>query len=190
MSWNWKPSGSEMWMVVPAKNIVHTKEMQTVIGDLTLPMANITRVPGDGYIVDGVHPSFDLSQVRPETFMPKVGGMDFMSDGRMVVSTWDAAGSVFMLNNINAASPEDIIVTKIAEGLAEPLGLSVVDDEIYIMQKQELTKLVDNNNDGLIDEYHTICDDWQVSANFHEFGFGMAYKDGHFYAALATAIEP
>jgi len=190
LSWNWKPSGSEMWMVVPAKNIVHTKEMQTVIGDLTLPMANITRVPGDGYMVDGVHPSFDLSQVRPETFMPKVGGMDFMSDGRMVVSTWDAAGSVFMLNNINAASPEDIIVTKIAEGLAEPLGLSVVDDEIYIMQKQELTKLVDNNNDGLIDEYQTICDDWQVSANFHEFGFGMAYKDGHFYAALATAIEP
>ena len=190
LSWNWKPSGSEMWMVVPANNIVHAKDMQSVIGDLTLPMANITKVPGDGYMVDGVHPSFDLSQVRPETFTPRVGGMDFMSDGRMVVSTWDAAGSVYMLDNLNAADPNDIKVTKIAEGLAEPLGLTVVDDEIYVMQKQELTKLVDNNGDELIDEYHTISDDWQVSANFHEFGFGMAYKDDHFYAALATAIEP
>ncbi len=190
LSWNWKPNGSEMWMVIPSGNILHTVDMQKVIGDLTLPMANLTRVPGDGYMVDGVHPSFDLSQVRPETFMPRVGGMDFMSDGRMVVSTWDAAGSVFMLDNLKAENPEDIKVTKIAEGLAEPLGLSIVDDEIYIMQKQELTKLVDNNNDGLIDEYQTVCDDWQVSANFHEFGFGMAYKDGHFYAALATAIEP
>jgi len=49
LSWNWKPSGSEMWMVVPANNIVHAKDMQSVIGDLTLPMANITKVPGDGY---------------------------------------------------------------------------------------------------------------------------------------------
>lgn len=190
LSWNWKPSGSEMWTVIPAENIMHTADMQKVIGDLTLPMANLTRVPGDGYMVDGVHPSFDLSQVRPESFTPKVGGMDFMSDGRMVVSTWDAAGSVYMLDNLDAENSEDIKVTKIAEGLAEPLGLSVVDDEIYIMQKQELTKLVDNNDDGLIDEYHTVSDDWQVSANFHEFGFGMAYKDGYFYAALATAIEP
>ena len=190
LSWNWKPSGSEMWMVVPAENIVHTKEMQSAIGDLTLPMANITKIPGDGYMVDGVHPSFDLSQVRPETFTPRVGGMDFMSDGRMVVSTWDAAGSVYMLDNLKAENPEEIKVTKIAEGLAEPLGLSIVADEIYVMQKQELTKLNDNDGDGLIDEYETISDDWQVSANFHEFGFGMAYKDGHFYAALATAIEP
>jgi cytochrome c len=35
-----------------------------------------------------------------------------------------------------------------------------------------------------------VCDRWQVSANFHEFAFGLAYKDGYFYAALATAIEP
>lgn len=190
LSWNWKPYGSEMWSVIPANNIVHTKEMQSSIGDLTLPMANITKVPGDGYMVDGVHPSFDLSQVRPETFTPRVGGLDFMSDGSMIISTWDAAGSVYRLDNIKAENPNDIKVTKIAEGLAEPLGLAVVDDEIYVMQKQELTQLIDNDNDGIIDEYQTVSDDWQVSANFHEFGFGLAYKEGNFYAALATAIEP
>ena len=65
-----------------------------------------------------------------------------------------------------------------------------MDDEIYIMQKQELTKLVDNDKDGIIDEYQTVCNAWDVTANFHEFGFGLAYKDGYFYATLATGILP
>jgi cytochrome c len=29
-----------------------------------------------------------------------------------------------------------------------------------------------------------------VSANFHEFAFGLLYKDGYFYGTLATAINP
>ncbi len=70
------------------------------------------------------------------------------------------------------------------------LGIKVVDGEIYVLQKQELTKLIDNDKDGLIDEYQTIADDWTVSANFHEFSFGLVYKDGYFYGALATDILP
>lgn len=190
LSLNWKPNGADAWKVIPPSALFHTKDMQSVIGDLTLPMANFNQMPGDGSVLNAVHPSFDLSQMRPDEFAPRVGGMDFMSDGRMVVSTWDAAGSVYMLDNLKAENHNDINVTKIAEGLAEPLGLKIVDDEIYVMQKQELTKLVDNNKDGLIDEYQTICDKWKVSANFHEFGFGLAYKDGYFYATLATAIDP
>ena len=63
-------------------------------------------------------------------------------------------------------------------------------DTIYVMQKHEMTRLVDTNGDDIIDEYQTLCDDWKVSSNFHEFGFGLAYKDGYFYATLATAINP
>lgn len=53
-----------------------------------------------------------------------------------------------------------------------------------------MTELVDNNGDDIIDEYKTLCDDWDVSANFHEFGFGLEEKDAYLYATLATAIEP
>jgi len=79
---------------------------------------------------------------------------------------------------------------RIAFGLSEPLGVKVVNDTIYVMQKHEMTRLIDNNGDDIIDEYQTLCDDWKVSSNFHEFGFGLAYKDGYFYATLATAINP
>ncbi|MEZ4987500.1 MAG: hypothetical protein R2795_21050 [Saprospiraceae bacterium] len=36
---------------------------------------------------------------------------------------------------------------------------------------------------GTIDEYRTLSNDWLVSANFHEFAFGI--QRTYFYAALA-----
>jgi cytochrome c len=116
--------------------------------------------------------------------------MDFLSDGRLAVSTWDAEGAVYILDGVQSGDPSKIKVEKIAKGLAEPLGLKVVDDTIFVLQKQELTKLIDHDGDGIIDEYFTLCNDWKVSDNFHEFAFGLEYKDGYFYAALAIAILP
>lgn len=147
-------------------------------------------IPGDGAPLSEVHPAYDLSQARPEEFLPKVAGMDFLPDGRLVVSTWDASGAVYVLDNVSSGDPKQIKVKRIAAGLAEPLGLKVVDGAIYVLQKQELTKLVDNNGDDVIDEYQCFAKGWRASANFHEFAFGLVYKEGFFYAALAIAINP
>jgi cytochrome c551/c552 len=146
-------------------------------------------IPGDQREVAGLHPSFDLFQARPHDFEPMVGGIDFMPDGRMVVTTWDPEGSVYLVENYTA-EPQDIKVTRIARGLAEPLGVKVVDGDIYVMQKQELTKLVDSNGDGFIDTYQMVANDWSVTDNFHEFAFGLEYQDGYFYATLAVAVLP
>ena len=121
---------------------------------------------------------------------PKVGGMDFLSDGRLVVSTWTKEGGVYILDGVGEKDNSQIRVRKIASGLAEPLGLCIVDDRIFINQKQEITELIDHDGDELIDEYKNICNAWGVSANFHEFTFGLIHKDGHLYANLATGILP
>jgi cytochrome c len=148
------------------------------------------KIPGDKSPLLEVHPSFTLSQARPNDFLPKVAGMDFMSDGRLVVSTWDPTGGVYMLSNVKSGDPSKITVKRIASGLAEPLGVKVVNDTIYVLQKQELTRLVDKNGDGVIDEYQCFAKGWRASSNFHEFAFGLVYKDGFFYATLAIAINP
>ncbi|MEM1323233.1 MAG: family 16 glycoside hydrolase [Bacteroidota bacterium] len=184
----WRTDDSE-YVLVPTTALVHNVKDRPGKG-FTLPMASERRIPGDGIALTEVHPSYDLSQARPETFLPKVGGMDFLSDGRLVVSTWDANGSVYLLDGVQSGDPSKINVTLIAKGFAEPLGLKVVDDEIYVLQKQELTRLIDLDGDDIIDEYQTVSNAWKVSPNFHEFAFGLAYKDGYFYAALATAINP
>ncbi len=190
LSLRWKKPGAKNFEIVPETSLSHTVADRKGTKDKTLPMASRIRIPGDKYPLKEVHPSYDLSQARPNDFLPKVGGIDFLSDGRVVISTWDPAGSVYILDNTESGDPDKITVKTIAKGFAEPLGLRVVDDEIYVLQKQELTKLIDNNGDEIIDEYQTLSNKWRVSANFHEFCFGLAYKDGYFYAALATAINP
>ncbi|MBK8547400.1 MAG: DUF1080 domain-containing protein [Saprospiraceae bacterium] len=190
LSFNWKRPGHKEYEVISPFNIYHTTDMRGDLQGFSLPMANVSKIPGDQFPLQDVHPSFDLFQARPDDFQPRVGGMDFLSDGRLVVSTWDADGAVYIIENAQSGVPSKMKVKKIAFGLAEPLGLKVVNDTIYVMQKQEMTCLVDVNGDDIIDEYKTLSDDWDVSANFHEFGFGLTFKEGYFYATLATAINP
>jgi cytochrome c len=189
LSLNWAKVGQEL-SPISAADISHLPNDGEDLSKFNLPMASASKIPGHKSNLTDVHPSFDLAQARPNDFKPKVGGMDFKKDGSMIISTWESTGSIWRLENIQTGDPSKIKVTKIASGLAEPLGVKVVDDTIYVMQKQELTKLVDLNSDGLIDQYITVCDDWLVSANFHEFGFGLEYKEGFFFATLATAINP
>ncbi len=190
ISLQWIPSGAKGFDVIPNSALRHKKSMLKEVRPY-IPREELVRtIPGDQNPLQEVHPSFDLAQARPDWFKPKVGGMDFLSDGRLVICTWDSTGSVFVLDGVHGDNPEDIQVTRIASGLAEPLGLKVVEDEIYVQQKQELTQLIDHDGDGFTDEYRTVSDQWQVSSNFHEFAFGLEYEDGYFYATLATAIDP
>ncbi|MFZ1706026.1 MAG: family 16 glycoside hydrolase [Saprospiraceae bacterium] len=190
LSFNWKRPGKKEYEVISPFNIYHTVAMRGDLQGYSLPMANVSKIPGDQFAIQDVHPSFDLFQARPDDFKPKVAGMDFLSDGRLVISTWEADGAVYIIDHVKDGDPAKMKVKKIAFGLAEPLGLKIVNDTIYVMQKQEMTCLVDVDGDDIIDEYRTLSDVWQVSANFHEFGFGLAFKDGYFYATLATAINP
>ena len=189
LSLQWLDPVTQIYELIPADMLqVQQQDLRDVVAVSTDPDL-IKSVAGDKKEVPGVHPSFDLSQARPEAFQPMVGGIDFLADGRMVVSTWDPEGSVYLVENFHAA-PKDIKVKRIALGLAEPLGIKVVDGEIYVLQKQELTRLVDTNGDDIIDRYELVSNNWSVTTNFHEFAFGLEYQDGYFYAAFATAILP
>jgi cytochrome c len=146
--------------------------------------------PGDGLPLDAVHPAFDLQTVRPADFEPAVGGLDVLPDGRLVLCTWDKDGAVWILSGVDGEDRGAITARRYAAGLAEPLGLTLVDGRLYVLQKQELTELIDRDADGTVDEYRCVAAGWPVSANFHEFAFGLAYADGAFWANLAVAIDP
>jgi cytochrome c len=91
--------------------------------------------------------------------------------------------------NVETGDTNRITVKRFAAGLAEPLGLEVVNGEIYVLQKHELTKLIDHNGDDIADEYASICSNWGATADFHEFAFGLVYKDGYFYATMSMAMR-
>ncbi|MCP4830240.1 MAG: hypothetical protein GY889_15320, partial [Proteobacteria bacterium] len=94
----------------------------------------------------GLHPSFRVEKIAPQGFEPRVGGMGLRSDGSLIVASWDLDGAVFL---VDPAAPQEQRVRRIAEGLHEPLGLTVVDDRIFVLQKQELTELIDTDGDDV-----------------------------------------
>jgi cytochrome c len=192
LSLSWKRPGAKDFEIVPSSALMCRK------GEMHITSPGPKKIihplergrPGDGLPLESVHPSYDLMTVRPEGFEPKVGGMDWLSDGRLVISTWDPIGCVYILDGVRGDDRSKITVKRFASGLAEPLGVCVVNDRIFVLQKQELTELIDRDKDGVADEYRCVCSGWNVSANFHEFAFGLVFKDGTFYANLATAIVP
>jgi glucose/arabinose dehydrogenase len=119
----------------------------------------------------------------PEGEVLEVGGIGFMSDGDLIAST--RRGQVWRVSNPSAANPEDATFTLICEGLHEGLGLAVVNDAIFVMQRGEISKLVDLDGDTLIDEVQTITQDWGMTGNYHEFGFGLPVdQNGDMYFSL------
>lgn len=137
--------------------------------------------------LESLHPSFTLENLAPPGFEPKVGGMAFRDDGKIVVASWDSDGAVFLLD---LDAPEEQRVKRIAEGLHEPLGLSIVGERIFVLQKQELTELIDTDGDEVIDRYRAVSYDWPSSANFHSFAFGLLPKDDEFYFLLSICVLP
>jgi glucose/arabinose dehydrogenase len=126
----------------------------------------------DYYTVDYLTP--------PEGEVLEVGGMDFLADGTLLVST--RRGRVWWVDNALAEDPADARFHIFAEGLHEGLGLKVVNDEIYVMQRGELSHLIDLDGDQICDRIEVVSQDWGMSGNYHEFAFGLPMdSDGNFY---------
>lgn len=125
--------------------------------------------------------------VQPEGARIEVGGMDFLPDGRLVLST--RRGQVWIVDDPLAADPAQAKFHLFAEGLQEGLGLTVVDGEIYVLQRSELSILRDKDGDGRCDEIETVSNQWGLSGNYHEFAYGLPRDpQGNFYVAFNVSF--
>jgi hypothetical protein len=149
--------------------------------------------PGDGLPLTGVHPDLTLTDLRPNGFQPQVTGMDWLPDGRLAICTWggsqNSLGEVYLLSNVTGVTnPTRVTAQRITSGLKEPMGIKYVDGKLYVSQKNGLTELNDTNGDWVTDSTRIIAT-WPYGGNFHEFAFGLLYKDGFFYINLSVAID-
>lgn len=73
----------------------------------------------------GVHPGYTLSSLRPAGFEPRISGMDFLPDGRMVICTWDnfskSMSPVYLLSNVETGDRSKVTFKEIAGNLRETL---------------------------------------------------------------------
>ncbi|MGV9456760.1 ricin-type beta-trefoil lectin domain protein [Streptomyces sp. NPDC003635] len=189
----WKPPDAPGFSVVPNSVLSTDADVVRVTSPGRKECEAGADSPGDGLPLTGVHPNYTLTNLRPNGFEPQVSAMDWLPDGRLAVATWggsnNTAGEVYLLSNVTGSTgPDKVTAKKVATGLKEPMGIKYVDGKLYISQKHELTELNDTNGDEVTDRYRRVAT-WPFGGNFHEFAFGLLYKDGFFYLNLSVSIN-
>ena len=118
----------------------------------------------------------------------RISAVDFFSDGTTAaVCTWD--GGVWIVKNIDEKL-ENVEWKMFADGLHEPMGLRIVDDKIYTVADDQITRFHDLNNDGEADYYECFNNDWDLTSGFHAFCFDLQTdKAGNFYFAFGAPVR-
>jgi hypothetical protein len=117
------------------------------------------------------------------------GGLDFFKDGkRAALSTW--SGDVWIVSGLDATLAH-LEWRRYATGLFQALGLKIVDEKIYVLGRDQITRLHDLNGDGEADWYECFNNDVQVTPGFHEFTFDLQTDpQGNFYFAKGGPVNP
>lgn len=131
------------------------------------------------YVVDAL----TLPNENPWKSWMRPSGLDFFSDGRLAVCTLN--GDVWVVSGIDDKL-ERLEWRRFATGLYEPLGLRVVNDKVYILGRDQITRLHDLNDDGEADFYENFNNDAPASANYHGFAMDLCTDSaGNFYYTRA-----
>ncbi len=111
----------------------------------------------------------------------QVGGLDFLPDGRVALC--------FHRGEVYWHEPASGSWTRFAEGLHEPLGLLArSESEVLVLQRPELTRLIDGDGDGAAERYETLSDGFGITGNYHEFNYGpVRDARGDLWISLNTA---
>ena len=188
----WKPPWQDHFEVVqePVISTPREEQRRTSPGKkrmLRMPASNGLDV--DRIEVTDRHPALDIESIALERTEGLIGGLDALSNGDLVAAVWkEGRGRVVVVENFREKT-RPLRVRDFAGGLEFPLGVKVVDDEVFVLQKQELTHLIDNDADGVADEYHTVANNWPITTDYQELAFGLGFSKGSFYAGLGIPIE-
>ncbi len=111
-----------------------------------------------------------LTVLEPPEIVLEVGGLDVLPDGRPIVAT--RRGEVWIVEGAYAEPAFEPRFTRFAAGLHEPLGAYWSGRSLYVAQRGELTRLIDEDGDDVADLYECASEPWGLSGNYHEFAFG------------------
>lgn len=145
---------------------------------------NTSRTPDGAYVVDRLTPPKD----NPWNRRVRFGGFDFFQNGTSAaVSTWD--GDVWIVTGIDD-SLKNLQWRRFASGEFETLGLKIVNDQVYTVGRDQITRYHDVNGDGEADFYENFNNDLTSSPGFHEFVFDLhTDPEGNFYFAKAGPVR-
>lgn len=117
-----------------------------------------------------------------------VSGHDFFSQpDRMAIST--VHGDVWLVDGVHA-DLKQLVWKRFATGLYQPLGLRIVRDQIYVLGRDQITRLHDTNGDGEADYYESFNHSADTSAGGHDFSTCLETdSDGNFWYVSQRGVH-
>jgi hypothetical protein len=120
------------------------------------------------YAIDTI----DLPTNNPWKALVFIGDHDFLSDGSGIVATMQ--GDVWRVTGLDDEL-KDVRWRRIASGLHQALGVVVQNDEIYVLGRDQITRLHDKNGDGEMDYYECFSNALATSVSGHDYTCGLAF---------------
>ncbi|MBC7818284.1 MAG: hypothetical protein IAG10_15465, partial [Planctomycetaceae bacterium] len=154
---------------ITTRGVVSDKDEPLVVDTLTLPFDNpykaLMFVGGHDFFVSGTALAAGAGDRKPSE-LPAASAVP-------LTQAFDAAlctlhGDVWLVSGIDDKL-EKLTWKRFATGLFQPLGLKIVKNQIYVVGRDQITRLHDLNDDGEADWYENFNNDGQVSANGHEY---------------------
>jgi len=135
--------------------------------------------------------SFTIPRENPWKSWLRTTGIDFSPDGKTAyLCTWD--GDVWKVVGVADDTALNADWKRIAAGLFQPLGIKLVNGEIFVTCRNQLVRLHDLNGDGEMDYHEAFNSDHLVTEHFHEFAMGLQVDEesNFYYAKSARHARP
>ncbi len=153
-------------------------------GDAALEVTGALGADSGPYAVDTI----PLPTANPWRSWIRPTGVDFFRDGRAAIATF--SGDVWIASGVDRTLAK-VGWRRFAAGLYEPLGLRIVDDVVYVLGRDQITRLVDVDRDGEADSYESFNHDAVVWPTYNNFAFDLQTDQaGNFYYAKGALNTP
>ena len=139
----------------------------------------------DAYVVETV----TLPEDNPWHSWMRPSGLDFLPDGRCALCTMN--GDVWIVGGLDATLSH-VTWKRFATGLYEPLGLRIVNGDVYVLGRDQITRLHDLNGDGEADFYENFNNDCVTAPQYHAFNLDLQTdsKGNFYYAVDGNGVPP
>ena len=144
-------------------------------GKTVTTRGRIGLAPGP-YVVDTI----TVPEENPWKSWIRCSGFDFFEDGESAAVS-SVTGDVWIVSGIND-NLKELKWRRFATGLFQPLGLKILKGKIYVLGRDQITRLHDLNQDGEADFYENFNNDISISNHYHEFCLNLSTDPaGNFY---------
>jgi len=110
----------------------------------------------------------------PDGVVLEASAVQMMRDGKLAVAS--RRGEIWMIEDPLAQEVKASQFKRFAHGLHEPLSLTQKGDGwLYVTQRPDVSRLRDDDSDGVADEFEVVADGWEISGDYHEYAFGSKF---------------